>query len=131
MKDKKAEFISAEFKKNEASGKTLDDIARSMGLTVQEATKINFRSYQVQGAGIEPALIAAATVAKQGIVMGPVKGNEGVFLLTANNITAAQGVDLKVLKKQLASTYQMRGSYEAYDALRRDANINDKRYKFY
>jgi len=131
LKDKKAEFISAEFKKNEASGKTLDDIARSMGLTVQEATKINFRSYQVQGAGIEPALIAAATVAKQGIVMGPVKGNEGVFMLTANNITAAQGIDLKALKKQMASTYQMRGSYEAYDALRRDANIIDKRYKFY
>ena len=56
LKDKKAEFISAEFKKNNTSGKTLDDIARSMGLTVQEATKINFRSYPVPGAGTEPAL---------------------------------------------------------------------------
>jgi peptidyl-prolyl cis-trans isomerase D len=131
MKDKKAEFISAEFKKNNASGKTLDDIAHSMGLTVQEATKVNFRSYQVQGAGIEPSLIAAATAAKQGVVMGPVKGNEGVFMLTANNITATQGVDVKALQKQLTSTYQMRGTYEAYDALRKDANIIDKRYKFY
>ncbi len=66
LKDKKAELISAEFNKNNTSGKTLDDIARSMGLTVQEATKINFRSYTVPGAGTEPALIAAATVAKQG-----------------------------------------------------------------
>jgi peptidyl-prolyl cis-trans isomerase D len=131
MKDKKAEFISAEFKKIDASGKTLDDIARSMGLTVQEATKINFRSYQVQGAGMEPALIAAVTAAKQGVVMGPIKGNEGVFMITANNITPTQGVDLKSLQKQLTSTYQMRGTYEAYDALRKDANILDKRYKFY
>jgi peptidyl-prolyl cis-trans isomerase D len=131
MKDKKAEYIDAEFKKNNTSGKTLDDIARSMVLTVQEATKINFRSYQVQGAGTEPALIAAATVGKQGVVTGPVKGNEGVFMLTVNNITTAQGVDLKALRKQMTQTYQMRGTYEAYDALRKDANIIDKRYKFY
>src|ERR1035437_5147398 len=131
MKDKKAEFISAEFKKNNPSGKTLDDIAHAMGLTVQEATKVNFRSYQVQGAGTEPLLIAAATNAKQGVVMGPIKGNEGVFMITANNITSTQGVDLKSLQKQLSSTYQMRGTYEAYDALRKDANIIDKRYKFY
>ena len=49
IKDKKAEVISAEFKKNEGAGKTIDDIARSMGLTVQEATQINFRSYTVPG----------------------------------------------------------------------------------
>ena len=35
MKDKKAELISAEFNKNNSSGKTIDDIARSMGLTVR------------------------------------------------------------------------------------------------
>ena len=45
-----------------------------MGLTVQEATQINFRSYTVPGVGTEPALIAAASVAKQGTVAGPVKG---------------------------------------------------------
>src|ERR1035437_9485633 len=37
LKDKKAELISAEFNKNSVSGKTIDDIARTMGLTVQEA----------------------------------------------------------------------------------------------
>jgi hypothetical protein len=52
-------------------------------------------------------------------------------MITANNITPTQGVDLKSLQKQLTSTYQMRGTYEAYDALRKDANILDKRYKFY
>jgi peptidyl-prolyl cis-trans isomerase D len=66
LKDKKAELISAEFNKNIGSGKTIDDIARTMGLTVQEATKINFRSYTVPGAGTEPSLIAAASVAKAG-----------------------------------------------------------------
>jgi peptidyl-prolyl cis-trans isomerase D len=131
LKDKKADLISAEFNKNNNSGKTIEDIARTMGLTVQEATQINFRSYTVQGAGTEPALIAAASVAKQGVVTGPVKGTNGVYMLTANNVTASQGEDLKLLQNRLKATFQTRGTYEAYEALRKGANILDKRYKFY
>ena len=131
IKDKKAEVISDEFKKNYGSGKTIDDIARSIGSTVQEATQINFRSYTVPGAGTEPTLSAAATVAKQGEFTGPVKGSYGVFLLVANNISSAQGDDIRLLQTRLSSTFQMRGNYEAYEALRKKANIIDKRYKFY
>jgi peptidyl-prolyl cis-trans isomerase D len=130
-KDKKAELISAEFEKNNGAGKSLDDLAGSMGLTVQEATQINFRSYSVPGAGVEPALISAASASKQGIVAGPVKGDNGVFMLTVNSVTASSDEDLKLLKERLTSTFQMRGSYEAYEALRKEANIVDKRYKFY
>ena len=130
-KDKKAELISEEFTRNNSSGKSLDDIAQAMGLTVQEAAQVNFRSYNIEGVGTEPALIAAASAAKQGIVAGPVKGNNGVFMLVANNITASQGEDLKLLRDRLETTFRMRGTYEAYDALRKDANIQDQRYKFY
>jgi peptidyl-prolyl cis-trans isomerase D len=131
LKDKKADLLFAEFNKNNAAGKTLDDVARSMGLTVQEATQINFRSYTVPGAGTEPALIAAASTAKQGVLSGPVKGSNGVYMLVVNNLTATQGEDIKLLRDRLKTTYQMRGTYEAYDALRKAANITDKRYKFY
>jgi len=130
-KDKKAELISAEFEKNNGAGKSLDDVAGSMGLTVQEATQINFRSYSVPGAGVEPALISAASASKQGVVAGPVKGDNGVFMLTVNSATASSDEDLKLLKERLTSTFQMRGSYEAYEALRKEADIVDKRYKFY
>jgi peptidyl-prolyl cis-trans isomerase D len=131
LKDKKADIISAEFAKNNQAGKTLDDLARSMGLSVQEASQVNFRSYAIPGAGTEPALIAAASTASQGVVSGPVKGNNGVFMLTVNNITSTSSQDLKLLQDRLLSTYQVRGNYEAYEALRKDANIIDKRYKFY
>ncbi len=131
IKDKKAELISAEFEKNNQPGKSLDDIASAMGLTVQEATQVNFRSYTVPGAGAEPALISAASASKQGTVAGPVKGENGVYMLAVNNVSASSDEDLKLLKERLTSTFQMRGSYEAYEALRKDANIVDKRYKFY
>jgi peptidyl-prolyl cis-trans isomerase D len=130
-KDKKAELISAEFTKNNGSGKTIDDIARSMGLTVQEATQVNFKSYSVPGVGTEPALIAAATVVKQGTLAGPVRGINGVYMLAANNVTSAMGEDLKLVQNRLKGTFQIRGTYEAYEALRKSAKIIDRRYKFY
>lgn len=131
LKDKKAEILSAEFLKNAQSGRSIEDIAKAMGLNVQEASQINFRSYSIPGAGTEPALISAATAAKQGTVAGPVKGNNGVFILSVNNVTSADNQNLSLLQKQLTATYQMRGNYEAYEALRKNANILDKRYKFY
>ncbi len=131
IKDKKGDLISSEFNKNMSAGNSIDDIARTMGLTVQEATQVNFRSYTVPGVGTEPALIAAATVSPQGTVSGPVKGSNGVYLLTVNNVAPSEGNDLKTLQDRLKMTYQMRGNYEAYEALRKVANIKDKRYKFY
>jgi len=131
LKDKKAELISADFNKNNTSGKTLDDLSRDMGLEVKDATQINFRSYSVPGIGMEPALIAAASTAGEGVLSGPVKGINGVYMLTVNNITKPAAEDLKLLQDRLSMTYQMRGSYEAYEALRKKAEIIDKRYKFY
>jgi peptidyl-prolyl cis-trans isomerase D len=131
IKDKKGDILSAEFVKNNGAGKTLNDIARAMGLTEQEATQISFKSYTIQGAGTEPSLIAAASVSKQGVVSGPVKGSSGVYMLVANNVTATPSDDPKLLKERLTATFQMRGNYEAYEALRKDAKIIDKRYKFY
>ncbi|HPT22344.1 MAG TPA: SurA N-terminal domain-containing protein, partial [Bacteroidales bacterium] len=95
IKEKKADLIAAEFNKNSGAGKSLDNIASAMGLTLQEGNQINFRSYTVQGVGTEPALIGAASTAKQGVVSGPVKGSNGVYLLVANNVvTNAQSEDL-------------------------------------
>jgi len=130
-KDKKADIIAAEFTKYNQAGKSLDDIATSMALTVQEATQVNFRSYSIPGIGTEPSLVSAASVAEQGKVTGPVRGDNGVYMLSVNNVTNSDSEDLKLLKDRLMATFQMRGSYEAYEALRREANIVDKRYKFY
>jgi peptidyl-prolyl cis-trans isomerase D len=131
IKDKKAEIISQEFISNNQEGKTLDDIANSMGLTVQEATGIDFKSYTVPGVGTEPALVAAASAAKQGIVTGPVSGINGVYMFFVNSLTTSEAQDLAQLQKQLASSFRMRGNYEAYEALRKGARIVDNRYKFY
>jgi len=131
LKDKKADYIAGDLKKMIEPGKTLEDISKELGLTVGEASKINFSSYSVSGSTSDPALIAAASVAKQGTVAGPVKGNDGVYLLTVNSFTVSGADDMKMLKERLSTTFNMRGNYEAYEALRKEADITDKRYKFY
>ncbi len=131
LKDKKAEIISDELKNYVQESKDLDEIASEMKLNIQEATQVNFRSYSISGVGNEPALIAAASAADQGTLAGPVKGNNGVFMIHVNNVTATAEDDLELLRERLMATFQMRGNYEAYEALRKDADIVDKRYKFY
>jgi peptidyl-prolyl cis-trans isomerase D len=131
IKDKKADIIANDLKIAAEKDKTLEAVSAGTGLSIQEASQVNFRSYSIAGAGIEPALIAAATVAEQGKIAGPVKGINGVFLLTVNNSVTANNEDIKLLKERLSATFKMRGSYEAYDALRKSSNVIDKRYKFY
>jgi peptidyl-prolyl cis-trans isomerase D len=129
VKDKKAELISKEFSADQ--GKSIDQIAREQNVTVQEATGINFRSYSVPGAGTEPALVAAATAGTVGAVEGPVKGLNGVYMFVVNNSVPVENQDAKIMRDRLQSNFQMRGTYEAFDALRNKANVVDKRYKFY
>ena len=131
MKDKKADILSAQLNTLRKEVKTLEDIAGKEGTKVQEATQVNLKSYSIPGVGIEPALIGAASIAEQNVVSGPVKGNNGVYLININNVVSAAGEDTKLLKERLTASYQMRGTYEAYEALKKNANVIDKRYKFY
>ena len=130
-RDKKAEIISDEFKRNMTEGRSLDALASSLNLQVQDASQVNFRSYMVPGVGVEPALAATVTVAAQDVVSGPVKGESGVFLFTVHSSIPSPEEDIATIQQRLASMSQFRGSYEAYEALRKDAKIVDKRYKFY
>lgn len=130
-KKKKAEIIAAEMKKLSAEGKTIYDIATNYNTTVQDASGINFRSYSVPGAGIEPALIAAASASGTGTLSKPVEGNNGVYMFVVTDATPVAAEDLAMVKERMNSSYQIRASYEAYQALRDKKEVKDMRYKFY
>jgi len=130
-RDKKAEIISDEFRRNIAGNRSLDAIASSLNLQVQEASQVNFRSYVIQGVGVEPALAATVSEAAPDVVSGPVKGENGVFLFTVNSSIPNAEENIEAIKQRLASMARFRGSYEVFEALLQDAKIVDKRYKFY
>lgn len=130
-KRKKAEVISAEMKKLASEGKTIYDIASHFSTTVQDAGGINFRSFSVPGAGIEPGLIAAASSSAAGVLSKPVEGNNGVYMFVVNTVSPVVAEDLSMVRERLKSNYQIRASYEAYQAIRDKKEVKDMRYKFY
>ncbi|MFN2314942.1 MAG: peptidylprolyl isomerase, partial [Bacteroidales bacterium] len=130
-KNKKAEVISAEMKKLAAEGKTIYDIASHYNTNVQDASGINFRSFSVPGAGIEPGLIAAASASEVGVLSKPVEGNNGVYVFVVNSADPVETEDIALVRERLNSNYQIRASYEAYQAIRDKKEVEDMRYKFY
>jgi hypothetical protein len=78
IKDKKAGLYPMNSLRTKV-GKTIDDIARAMGLTVQEATQVNFKSYTIPVPEQSRHLLVA-TVAVEGQVTVDKRTN-GVYLL--------------------------------------------------
>ncbi|QZT36466.1 SurA N-terminal domain-containing protein [Halosquirtibacter xylanolyticus] len=125
-KEKKGEYIATKMK-----GSELASIASANDLTVKNADNLNFSSYAIPGAGIEPAVIGAAASCKLNQVSAPVVGNNGVYVVkvtkkekgTDNNVDAAQ--------KRLASEVSYRAAFQAYNDLRETADVKDFRIKFY
>jgi len=132
MKEKKALKIIENIKAGMGETVTIEELARNLGVNIETATGISFNSFSVPGTGIEPQVIATAVNSDQGILTSPIIGNNGVYVITVTNITNPEETDgLTAILNQLKNTYNSRVGYEAFEALKENAGIVDKRYKFY
>lgn len=132
LNEKKAEKIIADISEQTKELTSIDEIASVLNLTVQEATNINFNSFSIPAAGIEPSVIASASSAEEGFLSQPIKGNNGIFILAVNTVNKDQAAqDTEIIRSRLSSTFEVRANYEAFEAIRKASNIIDKRYKFY
>lgn len=130
IRDKKAEIIMADFSKTMSSANTLDALAQATGVAKQNATRVSMSSFSLPAAGFEPVVIATAVEASEGKLVGPVKGSTGVFALTVTAVNTEEG-DTDAEQKRLLSGIQSRANFEPYEALKKKANIIDKRAKFF
>jgi peptidyl-prolyl cis-trans isomerase D len=133
IRRKKAVILSKDLASATKGCKSLLSLAQKQGLTVKEANDISFATFQVPGAGIEPKLIATATMTTKGQISAPIEGNQGVYVLVVNNekTEAISEEAITLAQTQMKSMYMYRTQYQAMAALRKNANIEDKRYKFY
>ena len=114
------------------SGKTdLSQLASSLGVAVAEAQNINFESSSIPGAGFEPAIAGAAAALEANQVSKPVSGTTGVYVVKVTSVTPGTDSDLKTDKQRLAAAINYRANMVAFEALRENAKIVDKRSKFY
>lgn len=129
IREKKAAIL-AEKAKNAMKSNNINDVARTLNTTVARAENVSFSSYTLPSAGIEPSVIGTATSSVEGKVVGPVKGNNGIYVLAVISSAKEDG-DVISEQFRLNNMYQSRAYYEAYEALKTNANIVDKRYNFY
>lgn len=130
-KNKKADLISEEFNSSLASVQGIDELASEMGLTVMDANNVNFASVSLPSAGIEPNVIATASVMSPDQLSQPVKGNNGVYVIVLSTVNDPAEIDVASQKSRMTSLRESQANYEAFEALREAANIEDNRAKFF
>ncbi|MEI6276748.1 MAG: peptidylprolyl isomerase [Prolixibacteraceae bacterium] len=126
-KQKKAEQLVEQMK-----GKTdLSSLASLLGTTVGQAQNCNFDSYTIPGLGNEPAVAGAASVLEPGGVSKPVIGSNGVYVVKAVTVNKGTNSDIAGEKLQSKMALGYRVQVQAFEALKENASVLDKRAKFY
>jgi peptidyl-prolyl cis-trans isomerase D len=130
-REKKAAQIAAQLSEIAKNAQSFSDLAVNLNLPVETATAITFSAFSVPGAGIEPQLIATATSMGEGSISQPVEGVNGVYLFTVKQIVEPEEIGKEQAEERLGITYANRSMSEPAQALRKAANVEDMRSKFY
>ena len=132
---KKAESLVAKIEAKKPAAKTLEDLAKVLGLQVEPVSGLRFISSSLGNAGTEPDIVASALALDKGVVSEPIIGENGVYVLTVNNITAPSEADNKLAnnlaRNYIERNYAAKTNYNAYEALKELAKIRDNRREFY
>ncbi|MCX7987685.1 MAG: peptidylprolyl isomerase, partial [Bacteroidales bacterium] len=129
-RDKKAQQIMQRLQEEMNATPNLPLIAQKESAKIDTVYDLTFASYALPSAGFEPAVIAAASVCPVQKLAGPVKGNNGVFVLQVF-ADGNQEVSKDITFSRLENNYLNRANYEPVNVLKKLANIKDLRSKFY
>ena len=129
IKEKKKEMLKQQFA--EASGSTLEEKASSLGLTVESASGFNFGYGSVNAIGYEPVINGAASALNVNQVSKPIAGRNGVYMIELTGVTGGENQDVEAEKLSLYQNASYRANYQAYQTLKDNSDIVDKRSKFY
>ncbi len=130
--EKKAEKILE--KLNASKGQDLDKMAAAYGkeALTGNADNVAFSAYYIQGIGSEPVAIGKAFALKNGEKTEPFKGETGVIALQLVSKTEAPAIaDYSIYKTQLAQQRSGQIDYKIDEAIKKNADIKDERYRFY
>ena len=125
--NKKAEYIMNQLK----DVTTLEAAAELFGTEVKSAESISMSSYRLGSAGVEPAVVGTALALEANTVSAPVKGNNGVYVLTVGEKKVADG-ELNAAEE--ISNLNMRTAYsipyQAINLIEENAEVVDNRARF-
>ncbi len=122
---KKAALITAKMK-----GSTLEAVAQSSGVAIQQAVDLTLDNANIPNAGPERKVVGTAVALGQNKVSAPIEGNSGVYVVKAIAITKAPA-----LKNHADYVNKVKSQVQSYTgrvipALKEEADIEDNRAKF-
>lgn len=125
-KKKKAEKI-----RQSISGSTLQDVASSQSVTLQTATAVTMANPIIPGAGSEPKVVGAAFGEKAGETTGLIDGEKGVYKVRVLAVNKAPELDNYASYVNQLNAANNAVNSKVYQALKKKADIEDNRAKFY
>jgi peptidyl-prolyl cis-trans isomerase D len=131
---KKSEQIMASLASRKSEAGNLEELGKSLGLQVQPVSDLRFTSSVLGNAGVEPNVIAAATSLEKGVISDPIAGENGVYLISVNNITEPSAEDISgtdQARNYIERSNGAKTNYFAFEALKELAKIKDNRREFY
>ena len=125
--NKKAEYIMNQLK----DVTSLEAAAELFDTEVKTAENISLVSYRLGAAGIEPAVIGTALALEANTLSAPIKGNNGVYLLTVDAKQVAEGelnTATEISNLNMRTAYML--PYQALSLIQEKADIVDNRARF-
>lgn len=130
LADKKGDKITADLKAKNIT--SLEAYAQAMGSRIDTAKFVGFSTMQIAGLGNEPALCGIAPFSAKGKLTGPIKGKNGVYVFAVNKETINnRPFDVKAEINNLKGNYMYRLMYQMTETLKKQADIEDNRIRFY
>ena len=107
----------------------IEELAAAMELTPTQVNDVDFNTNAIPG-GFEPNVVGALVGVEKGQLSTPIIGNNGVYVVSVDDEKPAAAEKLQQLETTTGHQL-MRANFEAYNAIKELADIEDNRAKFY
>ncbi len=131
IRQRKGEMIAGRLEEMLRENDDLASVADQLGTGLEQAENIRFSSISVPGAGVEPRLIATALGTGENRISPPVIGENGVYLVEVTSVSVPEEIDLDSERRRMVTGKRARVNFEAFEALREEANVKDNRHQFF
>ncbi|MFA7582069.1 MAG: peptidylprolyl isomerase [Proteiniphilum sp.] len=111
---------------------SLDAYAAAMNSTTDTVRFVNFNTRNITGLGVEPALNAVSAFAPVNKVVGPMKGNMGVYVTQVSNRTeGTETYDAETQKTSMLNNNAYRMQMQSVEILKNKLGVEDNRFRFF
>jgi peptidyl-prolyl cis-trans isomerase D len=127
IKEKKAEMLIEKMQ-----GTDVKSVASANQTTVDQVPSISFGEFSIPGLGNEQTLLGSAFGLESGAVSAPIQGSRGVYVIQIENKKEPEPSQANdAVRKGVMAAFSSRAQYEAFNALKNNADIEDNRYTFF